>query len=123
MQTASSNSERQPLSEKAKEILRQNRLQRARESEWISFDDGEEKELYINAEKTERIPSRYNPKKTRYVYAATDLTNLPDMEKKWGVTQTTSDILDKYIEQGHSVFLVKREGEGFKLKYHITPRD
>jgi hypothetical protein len=111
------------LTEKALENLRKNKEQKARDSKYIAWEDGEEKELHFDAEKIRQVPSKFDDDKKRYEYTVVDLRNFPDMEKIWTVSKRTSDMIDERLAEGHSILLVECEGEGTARKFKISPRD
>jgi len=111
------------LSQKALENLRKNKEQKARDSKYISWEDGEEKELYFDPEKIRQVPSKFGDDNKRYEYTVVDVRNFPDMEKLWTVGKKTSDKIDEFLADGHSILLVECEGEGTNRKFKISPRD
>jgi hypothetical protein len=111
------------LSQKALENLRKNKEQKARDSKYISWEDGEEKELYFDPEKIRQVPSKFGDDNKRYEYTVVDLRNFPDIEKLWTVGKKTSDKIDEFLADGHSILLVECEGEGTNRKFKISPRD
>jgi hypothetical protein len=111
------------LSQKALENLRKNKEQKARDSKYISWEDGEEKELQFDAEKIRQVPSKFGDDNKRYEYTVVDLRNFPDMDKLWTVGKKTSDMIDEKLAEGHSILLIECEGEGTSRKFKISPRE
>ena|SRR5215216_5388965 len=107
------------LTEKGKENLRTTKEQIARNEEYISFEEAEERDLHFNAEQIKPVPGKFGG--TRFECIVTDLTNFPDMEKKWTVSKTAAKTILKQLEVGNTILHVKAEGEGIARRYQISP--
>jgi hypothetical protein len=111
------------LSDRAKENLRRNEEQRARDSKYIKLEPGEKKELIFDPEKMETEISEFEGKpRMRYLYVVVD-PRFPDNEKIFTTSKMTSERIDKELAQGHRRVVIERKGFGLKTQYLVYTRD
>ena len=58
--------------------------------------------------------------KSRFQYTIQDPNN-PDYEKYWTVSKRTSEQIDAYLSEGHSLLKIHRIGAGKETRYNIMP--
>jgi hypothetical protein len=59
-------------------------------------------------------------RKSRFQYIIQD-PNDPDYEKYWTVGKRTSEQIDAFLSEGHSLLKVQRIGTGKETRYNIMP--
>jgi hypothetical protein len=115
--------ESQTLSPKAKENLRKNAELRQKGSKFIKLEPGEKRIFQFDAEKIEPREDEFNGKKTpRFYYVVTEPNNGIDQEERYlPVGKQTSESIDSYLAEGHSLLKIQRFGLGKDTRYHVTP--
>jgi hypothetical protein len=112
-------SEKNELSNKAKENLRRNEDLRRKNSKWIKLQAVEKTTMHFDPEKIEPGESEFNGRKTqRYQYTVSN--DLED-EKYFTVSKRTSEVIDTYLAQRQSILTIQRVGSGKETQYIITP--
>src|ERR687888_539331 len=111
------------LSPKAKENLQRNVQLRQKDSKFIKLQPGEKRVLQFNPEKIEQIEAEFNGRKTqRYQYTVVDPNSNSSQEEKYlTVGKRTSEEIDSYLMEGHSLLKIQRFGLGKDTRYHVTP--
>jgi hypothetical protein len=112
------------LSPKAKGNLQKNAELRQKDSKFIKIQPGEKRILQFNPEKIEQIEAEFNGRKThRYQYTVREPNNSSSNqeEKYLTVGKRTSEEIDSYLMEGHSLLKIQRFGLGKDTRYHVTP--
>ena len=106
-----------------------NQIDRIKEEEanFIKFEDGDEKILYIDPGKMEIIANKWDVKKHQIKFMAVELTTPEQQsnpkEKEWTVSPTLAGELKEYLVEGKTLFKIKRKGKAANdTKYTITPQ-
>jgi hypothetical protein len=107
------------LTERGKRNINSLKESIAREQEYITFEDGEERTLHFDAEKMREAPGKFG---TRYEFNVVDLNRFPDLEKKWTVSKTNAMKIMNELEAGNTILRVKAEGEGIDRRYKISAK-
>jgi hypothetical protein len=114
--------ESQVLSPKAKENLRKNAELRRKDSKFIRLQPGKKRIFQFDAEKIEQKEDEFNGKKTqRFYYIVTEPNSGIDQERYLPVGKQTSESIDSYLAEGHSLLKIQRFGLGKDTRYHVTP--
>ncbi|MGB6591745.1 MAG: hypothetical protein WBE68_09595 [Candidatus Nitrosopolaris sp.] len=112
----------QQLSPKAKENLKRNAELRDKDSRFIKIQPSEKRVLEFNPEQIEQVEAEFSGKKTqRYRYTVTDPNNDNKQEKCLEVGKRTSEDIDGYLREGHTLLKIQRFGLGKDTRYHVTP--
>jgi hypothetical protein len=111
------------LSPKAKENLQRNAQLRQKDSKFIKLQPGEKRILQFDPEKIEQIEAEFNGRKTqRYQYTVTEPNSSSNQEEKYlTVGKRTSEEIDSYLMEGHSLLKIQRFGLGKDTRYHVIP--
>jgi hypothetical protein len=111
---------RKELSEKAKENLRRNEELRRKTSKFLTPQPGEKFIGLFDPEKIQPVEKEFDGKKVqRFQYTVKDPNT--GQEKYWPVSKTTSEQIDAYLSEGHSLLKVQRIGTGKETHYNIMP--
>jgi hypothetical protein len=111
---------RKELSEKAKENLRRNEELRRKASNFITPQPGEKFIGLFDPEKMEPVEKEFDGKKVqRFQYTVKDPNT--GQEKYWPVSKRTSEQIDAFLTEGHSLLKVQRIGAGKETRYNIMP--
>jgi hypothetical protein len=112
----------QQLSPKALENLKRNAELRDKDNKFIKIEPSEKRVLEFDPEKIEQVEAEFNGKKSqRYRYAVTDPNNGNKQEKYLEVGKRTSEDIDGYLREGHTLLKIQRFGLGKDTRYHVTP--
>jgi hypothetical protein len=109
------------LSPKAKENLRKNAESRQKDSKFIKLQPGEKRTLQFDPEKIEQKEDEFNGKKTQILLMVTEPNSGTDQDKILPVGKQTSESIDSYLVEGHSLLKIQRFGLGKDTRYHVTP--
>jgi len=111
----------QQLTEKAKENLKRNAELRNKDNKFIKIQPSEKPVLEFNPEKIEQVEREFNGKKSQgYRYTVIDPNNGSKQEKYLEVGKRTSEDIDAYLVQGHTLLKIQRFGLGKDTRYHVT---
>lgn len=111
---------RRELSEKAKENLRRNEELRRKASKFLTPQPGEKFTGLFDPEKIQPVEKEFDGKKVqRFQYTVKDPNT--GQEKYWPVSKTTSEQIDAYLSEGHSLLKIQRIGTGKETHYNIMP--
>ena len=114
--------EKKILSTKAQENLKRNAELRDKDNKFIKLEPSEKRVLEFNPEKIEQVEAEFNGKKSqRYRYTVTDPNNGSQQEKCLEVGKRTSQDIDRYLIEGHTLLKIQRFGSGPDTRYHVTP--
>ena len=108
------------LTEQAIENLQRNAELREKDSKFLTIQPNQKIVLKFDAEKIEPTESELDGKKVRrFQYVVTD----PDssLEKIWPVSKRTSEQIDAFLIEGHTLLKIQRVGSGKETRYHIMP--
>lgn len=106
------------LSLKAKENLKRNAELREKDNKFIKLQPSEKRVLEFNPEKIEQVEAEFSGKKTqRYRYTVTDPNNDNKQEKCLEVGKRTSEDIDGYLREGHTLLKIQRFGLGTVPRY------
>jgi hypothetical protein len=109
------------LSPKAKENLKRNAELRDKDNKFIKMQPSEKRLLEFNPEQIEQVEAEFNGKKTqRYRYTVTDPNNDDKKAKYLEVGKRTSEDIDGYLREGHTLLKIQRFGLGKDTRYHVT---
>jgi hypothetical protein len=109
------------LSPKGQENLKRNAELRDKDNKFIKLEPSEKRVLEFNPEKIEQVEAEFNGKKSqRYRYTVTDPNNGSKQEKYLEVGKRTSEDIDAYLVQGHTLLKIQRFGLGKDTRYHVT---
>jgi hypothetical protein len=112
----------QELSPKARENLKRNAELREKDNKFIKLEPNEKRVLEFNPEKIEQVEAEFNGKKSqRYRYVVTDPNSGSKQEKWLEVGKRTSEDIDGYLREGHTLLKIQRFGLGKDTRYHVTP--
>jgi hypothetical protein len=112
----------QILSPKAQENLKRNAELRDKDNKFIKLEPNEKRVLEFDPEKIEQAVADFNGKKSqRYRYAVTDPNSGSKLEKWLEVGKRTSEEIDGYLREGHTLLKIQRFGSGKDTRYHVTP--
>jgi hypothetical protein len=110
----------QELSEKAKTNLQRNAELRERDNIFFNAQPGEKSIWIFDAEKVEPVEKEFEGKKVqRFQYTIKDPNT--GQEKYWTVSKRTSEQIDAYLSEGHSILKIQRIGSGTDTRYNIMP--
>jgi hypothetical protein len=117
----SSQNQQQELSEKARQNLQRNAELRNKDSKFFSPQPGEKSNWIFDAEKIQPVEKEFDGRKVqRFQYTIQDPNNA-DNEKYWTVSKRTSEQIDAYLSEGHSLLKIQRIGSGKETRYNIMP--
>ncbi|MGA9152807.1 MAG: hypothetical protein WBZ36_19700 [Candidatus Nitrosopolaris sp.] len=109
------------LSPKAQENLKRNAELRDKDNKFMKLQPSEKRVLEFNPEKIEQVEAEFNGKKSqRYRYTVTDPNNGNKQEKYLELGKRTSEDIDAYLVQGHTLLKIQRFGLGKDTRYHVT---
>jgi hypothetical protein len=112
----------QQLTQKAKENLKRNAELREKDNKFIKLEPSEKRVLEFDPEQIEQVEAEFNGKKSqRYRYAVTDPNSGSKQEKWLEVGKRTSEDIDGYLRDGHTLLKIQRFGLGKDTRYHVTP--
>jgi hypothetical protein len=116
--------EKKELSEKARQNLERNakiREDKDENSKYAKIQPGEKVSWLFNAENIEPVEQEFDGRKVqKFQYGVVDL-NKPGQERYWTANQTTSEQIDAYLTEGHSLLKIQRIGSGTDTRYNIMP--
>lgn len=116
--------EKKELSEKARQNLQRNALIRENKDEnskYAKIQPGEKVIWLFNAEKIEPVEQEFDGRKVqKFQYAVVDPNNL-GKERYWTANKITSEQIDAYISEGHTLLIIHRIGSGTDTRYNIMP--
>lgn len=108
------------LSEKARINLQRNADLRNKDSKFVSIQPGEKIVLLFDPEKIEPIEREFDGKKVqRFQYTVKD--SQTTQEKIWTVSKRTSEQIDAFLSESHTLLKIQRVGLGKDTRYHILP--
>ena len=111
---------RNQLTEQARENLQRNAELRERDSRFLTIQPNQKIMLLLDAEKIEPVESEFDGKKVRrFQYWVTDPNS--GLEKIWAVSKRTSEQIDAFLSEGHTLLKIQRIGSGKDTRYHIMP--
>ena len=114
--------ERKELSEKARQNLELNakiREDKDENSKYAKILPGEKVIWLFNAENIEPVEQEFDGRKVqKFQYAIVD-SNKPGPERYWTANKTTSEQIDAYLSEGHSLLKIQRIGTGTDTRYNI----
>jgi hypothetical protein len=120
-QNLTSEKQQQELSEKARQNLQRNAELRNKDSKFFNPEPGEKSIWIFDAEKIQPVEKEFDGRKVqRFQYIVQDPDN-PDYEKYWTVSKRTSEQIDAYLSEGHSLLKIQRIGSGKETRYNIMP--
>jgi integrase len=80
---------------------------------------GEKVVWLFNAENIEPVEQEFNGRKVqKFQYAVVD-PNKPSQEKYWTANKVTSEQIDAFLNEGHSILKIQRIGSGTDTRYNI----
>jgi hypothetical protein len=110
----------QNLSEKARQNLQRNTEIRSKDSVFFNPQPGEKSIWIFDAEKVEPVEKEFDGKKVqRFQYTIKDPNT--GQEKYWTASKRTSEQIDAYLSEGHSLLKIHRIGSGTDTRYNIMP--
>src|SRR5215813_3243547 len=110
-----------PLSPKSTRKFEKNAELRDKDNKFIKIQPSEKPVLEINPEKIEQVEREFNGKKSQgYRYTVIDPNNGSKREKYLEVGKRTSEDIDAYLVQGHTLLKIQRFGLGKDTRYHVT---
>jgi hypothetical protein len=116
--------EKNELTEKARQNLDRNaqiRENKDENSKYAKIQPGEKVIWLFNAENIEPVEQEFDGRKVqKFQYAVVD-SNKPGPERFWTANKTTSEQVDAYLSEGHSLLKVQRIGSGTDTRYNIMP--
>jgi hypothetical protein len=114
--------EKRELSEKARQNLERNvqiRESKDEDSRYAKIQPGEKVVWLFNAENIEPVEQEFNGRKVqKFQYAVVD-PNKPRQEKYWTANKITSEQIDAFLNEGHSILKIQRIGSGTDTRYNI----
>ena len=101
--------------------MKRNAELREKDNKFIKLEPSEKLALEFNPEKIQPVEAEFNGKKTqRYRYTVTDPNG--NKQEKWlEVGKRTSEDIDGYLREGHTLLKIQRFGLGKDTRYHVTP--
>jgi hypothetical protein len=91
-------------------------------NKFIKIQPSEKRVLEFNPEKIEQVEREFSGKKSQgYRYAVIDSNNGSKQEKCLEVGKRTSEDIDGYLIEGHTLLKIQRFGSGKDTRYHVTP--
>jgi hypothetical protein len=116
--------EKKELSEKARQNIERNakiRKDKDENSRYAKIQPGEKVTWLFNAENIEPMEQEFDGRKVRkFQYGVVD-PNKPGPEKYWTANKNTSEQIDAYLIEGHSLLKIQRIGAGMDTRYNIMP--
>jgi hypothetical protein len=110
----------QELSEKAKTNLQRNAELREKDNVFFNPQPGEKSIWIFDAEKVEPVEKEFEGKMVqRFQYTIKDPNT--GQEKYWTASKRTSEQIDAYLSEGHTVLKIQRIGSGKDTRYNIMP--
>jgi hypothetical protein len=114
--------EKRELSEKARQNLKRNaqiRENKNEDSKYAKIQPGEKIVWRFNAENIEPVEQEFNGRKVqKFQYAVVDLDK-PGQERYWTANKITSEQIDAFLSEGHSLLKIQRIGSGTDTRYNI----
>jgi hypothetical protein len=112
---------RNQLTEQARENLQRNaELREKDDSRFLTIQPNQKIVSQFDPEKIEPIESEFDGKKVRrFQYWVTDPNS--GLEKIWPVSKRTSEQIDAFLIEGHTLLKIQRIGSGKDTRYHIMP--
>jgi hypothetical protein len=114
--------EKRELSERARQNLERNaqiRENKDEDSKYAKIQPGEKVVWLFNAENIEPVEQEFNGRKVqKFQYAVVD-PNKPSQEKYWTANKITSEQIDAFLNEGHSILKIQRIGSGTDTLYNI----
>lgn len=106
---------------KARQNLQCNAELRNKDNKFFNPQPGE-KSIWINdAEKIQPVEKEFDGKKVqRFQYIIQDPIN-SDYETYWTVGKRTSEQIDVFLSEGHSLLKIQRISSGKEMRYNIMP--
>lgn len=106
---------------KARQNLQCNAELRNKDNKFFNPQPGE-KSIWINdAEKIQPVEKEFDRKKVqRFQYIIQDPNN-SDYETYWTVSKRTSEQIDVFLSEGHSLLKIQRISSGKETRYNIMP--
>ena len=106
---------------KARQNLQCNAELRDKDNKFFNPQSGE-KSIWINdAEKIQPVEKGFDGKKVqRFQYIIQDPNN-SDYETYWTVSKRTSEQIDVFLSEGHSLLKIQRISSGKETHYNIMP--
>jgi hypothetical protein len=106
---------------KARQNLQCNAELRNKDNKFFNPQPGE-KSIWINdAEKIQPVEKEFDRKKVqRFQYIIQDPNN-SDYETYWTVGKRTSEQIDVFLSEGHSLLKIQRISSGKEMRYNIMP--
>jgi hypothetical protein len=106
---------------KARQNLQCNAELRNKDNKFFNPQPGE-KSIWINdAEKIQPVEKEFDGKKVqRFQYIIQDPNN-SDYETYWTVGKRTSEQIDVFLSEGHSLLKIQRISSGKEMRYNIMP--
>jgi hypothetical protein len=106
---------------KARQNLQCNAELRNKDNKFFNPQPGE-KSIWINdAEKIQPVEKEFDRKKVqRFQYIIQDPNN-SDYETYWTVGKRTSEQIDVFLSEGHSLLKIQRISSGKETRYNIMP--
>lgn len=106
---------------KARQNLQCNAELRNKDNKFFNPQPGE-KSIWINdAEKIQPVEKEFDGKKVqRFQYIIQDPNN-SDYETYWTVGKRTSEQIDVFLSEGHSLLKIQRISSGKETRYNIMP--
>ena len=75
----------------------------------------------LKCRKIQPVEKEFDGRKVqRFQYIIQDPNN-PENEKYWTVSKRTSEQIDAYLSEGHSLLKIQRIGAGKETRYNIMP--
>jgi hypothetical protein len=90
-----------------------------RAQKYITFEEGEERDLHFDAERIKAVPNRFGGNE-RYECTVTDLTYAPDLEKTWTVSRTVYQMIKEHLLEGNTILHIEAEGQNINRKYKVS---
>jgi hypothetical protein len=113
--------ENQQLTEKARQNLQRNAELREKDNIFFNPQPGEKSIWIFDAEKVEPVEKEFEvgKKVQRFQYTIKDPNT--GQEKYWTASKRTSEQIDAYLSEGHSLLKIQRIGSGIDTRYNIMP--
>lgn len=117
MSTATQQKKEGTLTERGKANIESLKNSIARDQEYITFEENEERDLHFDAERMRQVDGKFG---TRYEFNVVDLNRFPDLEKKWTVSKTNAMKIMDELGVGNTILHIKAEGTGIERRYKIS---
>ena len=107
---------------KARQNLQHNAELRNKDSNHFFNPQPGEKLIWINdAEKIQPVEKEFDGKKVQRFQYIIQIPHNQDYEKYWTIGKRTSEQIDVFLSEGHSLFKIQRIGTGKETRYNIMP--